>query len=75
MAQIKKAVRFIQEARKAATFETASFHFDNEEKNKETKEATRIYRESWILPQLDHALRLLEPGKHTAECGYCWEVH
>lgn len=56
-------LKLLREARKAATFETASFYpFDPDQdaKNAALRERTRIYRDTWILSPLDEAIKLLE---------------
>ena len=60
-----KAIReLIEEARQAATFESARFSAKGldkvDEYSNEIREATRIYRETWILPYLEQALELLD---------------
>jgi len=67
MAKLKQAKAFIESARKASTFESAHFHRDTEtvtltgaEITEFIKERTRIYRTSWILPYLDHAVEIVD---------------
>lgn len=60
-------------ARAAATFDRADFGYGQD--TPAIREATRIYRESWIIPPIDHALRLLEPGKDGTRCEHCGKVH
>jgi hypothetical protein len=75
MVKAKEIIRHLESAERAATFKTAHFAFDNDARNEEIKEATRIYRESWILPDLDHAIRLLAPAAREGQCSYCGVAH
>ena len=70
MAKITEARKLIRDARKAATFELARFTDGDTDS---IREATRIYRESWIIPQLDHALGLL--GETITDCEWCGRSH
>jgi hypothetical protein len=66
--RIREATKFLTEARRAATFKTAGFQHAgfkgidpmSKEYSDEIREATRIYRESWILPYIDAALNVIE---------------
>jgi hypothetical protein len=65
-----KVIRNLEEALRVAKMERASFGFDNErlrivtgfdEGHEESidsyiKERTRLYRESWLIPQIEEAL-------------------
>lgn len=55
----KAAIKVLEDAIKAATFESASFSFDRA-KNQEIKEMTRLYRETWIIPGLKAVLAELK---------------
>lgn len=69
MAKIKQAKAFIESARRAATFESASFHPDRninlnrDEFTEAVRQATKRYRETWILPYLDLAMDILDGKK------------
>lgn len=52
----------LKEARRVATFDNASFgDFGN--KTDEVRELTRLYRESWLLPELDAVIAWAEGEK------------
>lgn len=65
---VEKAMRQLEEAARAATFSTANFDGIHEpsitlnakERTKFIKEQTRVYRESWIIPPIRNAIRILE---------------
>jgi hypothetical protein len=57
----------LQEALRASTFESASFYpFDKTGKNDEVKRATRLYRETWLIPYLKEAIAVTQ-GDTTAK--------
>lgn len=61
--QLRDMLRSLHAARQAATLERSSFFpFDpqGDAKNGELRERTRLYRETWIIPQIDHAIGMLE---------------
>lgn len=61
----KKIITLLEDARKAATFETAGFSYDKD-LDKKVKDLTSLYRDTWIIHPLDRALALLK-GEDTYE--------
>ncbi len=53
-------LRKLKEARKSATFEDARFGFCDPKLDAMVKEETRVYRQSWIIPQLDEVIAWAE---------------
>lgn len=66
MAKVKEARREIEKALKNATFVNASFgglSKDGAETNKMIKAQTKLFRETWIIPNLLEAIVLIDPCK------------
>lgn len=56
--ELRAMLESLQAARKAATFETASFTHDAE--NQKIKDVTKLYRDSWILGPLDAVINRIQ---------------
>lgn len=72
MVKLAMVRKLIREAYDAATFERAAFHgvHGDAQVTQDIRETTRVYREAWILPQLDHAMRLLGESR-PGICVFC----
>lgn len=58
--KLNQVLNDLKEARKHATFENASFCFNDEELNAKIKDATKLFRESWLIPCIDNAIEEVE---------------
>ncbi len=63
----KQVLKLLKDAREAATMERASFHLpghnmfaDADADTTAIREATRLYRETWIIYRLDEAIAEIE---------------
>lgn len=60
--KLKQVIKWLEEARDMATMETMELGMGKagEELTKTVRESTRLYRETWIIPQIDAALEELK---------------
>jgi len=55
----RKVLEYLENALKGARMENCSFG----EGTEEIVERTKLYRESWIIPQIEEAIRLIKGEK------------
>jgi hypothetical protein len=68
----KEIRKNLLEALEKATFVTAGFGFTDNKLDYDCKNETRLFRETWLIPPIIEALRLVDPCKTCGGTGWMY---